>query len=59
MLKQDSLNDILCDLYDIKKQARLHKFGTLLKDQDGTEATINDCIENIIEHLEELAIMPA
>jgi len=54
MLKQDSLNDILCDLYDIKNQANLHKFGLLPKDNEGTETTISDCVENIIEHLEEL-----
>tara|TARA_R100000388_G_scaffold14503_1_gene11812 strand:+ start:217 stop:381 length:165 start_codon:yes stop_codon:yes gene_type:complete len=48
------IDDVLCDLYDIKRQAKFYKFGSLLKDNEGTETTINDCIDNVIEQLEEL-----
>ena len=51
-----NLSDLLCDLYDIKKQAKLHKFGSLPKDNDGTETTIDDCLDNVIEQLEELEV---
>ena len=51
-----TLSDLLCDLYDIKKQAKLHKFGSLPKDNDGTETTIDDCLDNVIEQLEELEV---
>ena len=52
----DYIDDVLCDLYDIKRQAEFHKFGSLLKDNDGTETTINDCIDNVIEQLEQQLI---
>ena len=47
-----NISDLLCDLYDIKRQAKLHKFGGLPKDNEGTETTINDCLDNLIEQLE-------
>ena len=47
-----NISDLLCDLYDIKRQAKLHKFGSLPKDNEGTETTINDCLDNLIEQLE-------
>tara|TARA_R100001015_G_C4617764_1_gene174131 strand:- start:440 stop:619 length:180 start_codon:yes stop_codon:yes gene_type:complete len=52
-----NISDLLCDLYDIKNQAKFHKFGSLLKDNEGTETTINDCLENIIEQLEMAELM--
>ncbi len=48
-----NISDLLCDLYDIKRQAKLHKFGNLPKDNEGTETTINDCLGNLIGQLEE------
>jgi hypothetical protein len=47
-----NISDMLCDMYDIRRQARLTKFDTFPKDNDGTETTIKDCIDNIIEQLE-------
>jgi hypothetical protein len=47
-----NISDLLCDLYDIKRQAKLHKFGSLPKDNEGTETTIYDCLDNLIEQLE-------
>ena len=46
-----NIDDILCDLHDIKRQSQFHKFGKLPKDNEGTETTIDDCLNNIIEQL--------
>ena len=51
-MKQNLIEDMLCDLYDIQNMARLHQFGDLPKDNEGTQTTISDCIENCISHLE-------
>lgn len=51
-MNKEQIDDILCDLYDIKRQAKFHKFGLLPKDNDGTGFTINDCLENCIDILE-------
>tara|TARA_R100001443_G_scaffold82383_1_gene89336 strand:- start:788 stop:946 length:159 start_codon:yes stop_codon:yes gene_type:complete len=47
-----NISDMLSDMYDIKRQARITKFDTFPKDNDGTETTIKDCIDNVIEQLE-------
>lgn len=47
-----NVNDLLADMYDIRNMAHLHGFGSLPKDNEGTECTINDCIEHIITNLE-------
>ena len=39
-----NISNMLCDLYDIKNMAKLNGFGNLPKDNEGTELTINDCI---------------
>ena len=51
--KGDKMNisDLLCDLYDIKKQTLFLKFGNLPKTMS-TETTIDDCLDNLIEQLE-------
>ena len=53
-MEQNLIKDMLCDLYDIQNMARLHQFGDLPKDNEGTETTIFDCIENCINQLEEI-----
>lgn len=50
------ISDLLCDLYDIKRQAKFHNFGLLPKDNEGTETTINDCLDHLIEQLESVEI---
>lgn len=52
MLSSEVLSDILCDLYDIRNMAKQEGFGALPKDNDGTEFTIMDCIDNCVEKLE-------
>lgn len=53
-MSKEVLSDVLCDLYDLRTAARLRGFGTLPKDNEGTETTIMDCIDNCIEQLERL-----
>jgi len=45
--------ELLLDLYDIRKMAKFHKFGKLPKDNEGSIFTINDLLNNAIEQLEE------
>jgi len=50
MMNINEIQDCICDLYDIKK--RLPKeILSLPKDNDGTETTVSDCFENVIEKL--------
>ena len=51
-LNKETISDILCDLYDIRNMAMLDGFGNLPKDNEGTETTIFDCLENCIEIME-------
>ena len=51
-LNKETISDILCDLYDIRNMATLEGFGNLPKDNEGTETTIQDCLENCIQTLE-------
>ena len=51
-LNKETISDILCDLYDIRNMAILEGFGNLPKDNEGTETTIFDCLENCIEVME-------
>ena len=48
-----NISDLLCDLYDIRRMAELEGFGNLPKDNEGTETTIFDCLDNCIEQLEQ------
>lgn len=54
MKRRDTITDVLCDLYDLRTAARLRGFGKLPKDNEGTETTIMDCIDNCIEQVESL-----
>lgn len=47
------ISDLLCDLYDIKKMAIYYGLDLKPKDNDGSEITIGDCLDNVIEQLEE------
>jgi len=51
-MNKQTISDILCDLYDIRNMAMLDGFGNLPKDNEGTETTIQDCLENCIQTLE-------
>ena len=50
----NEISDILCDAHDIRNTLRFAS-GDLLnkpKDNEGTDTTIGDCLDNIIETLE-------
>jgi hypothetical protein len=47
------ISDLLCDLYDIKKMAAYYGFDLKPKDNEGSQTTIGDCLDNVIEQLEE------
>ena len=55
-MNKDSISDALFDAYDIKNTLTHHQLLHLLKDSDGTEFTIGDCLDNIIHILEERTI---
>ena len=48
-----NIKDMLCDMYDIQRQVKQAKIFNNPKDNDGTSVTIGDCIENVIDQLEE------
>ena len=48
-----NISDILCDMYDIKQQVKQAKLYDKPKDNDGSSFTVGDCIENVIEQLEQ------
>ena len=46
-----NIQDILYDLYDIRRMAEFEGFGNLPKDNEGTETTILECLDNCITQL--------
>jgi len=48
-----NISDMLCDMYDIQRQVKQAKLYNKPKDNDGSCITVGDCIENVIEQLEE------
>ena len=48
-----NIKDMLCDMYDIQRQVKQANILNNPKDNDGTSLTIGDCIENVIDQLEE------
>lgn len=56
-MNKDTISDLLCDARDVRESLRVTFWGgnllNLPKDNDGTETTIGDCLDNIIEALEE------
>jgi len=51
---QMNIKDMLCDMYDIQREVKgCYLLYDCPKDQEGTETTIGDCIENVIDQLSE------
>jgi len=48
-----NVSDMLCDMYDIQRQVKQAKLYDKPKDNNGSSITIGDCIENVIDQLEE------
>ena len=54
MTDENKISSALCDAYDIKDRIRVYGIKDKPKDSDGSETTIGDCIDDIIDCLEEL-----
>ena len=50
---QMNISDMMCDMYDIQRQVKQAKLYDKPKDNNGSSITIGDCIENVIEQLEQ------
>ena len=51
---QMNIKDMLCDMYDIQRQVKqTYLLYDCPKDNDGSSITMGDCIENVIEQLEQ------
>ena len=50
-MSDNNLTSALCDMYDLKNVLS-DKIKSLPKDNDGTEITIGDCLEDVIDFLE-------
>ena len=53
---ENSISSALCDAYDIRNVLSA-KIKNMPKDNEGTEFTIGDCLDDIISTLEELESM--
>ncbi len=49
----NDISSALCDMYDIRN-ALSDKIKNKPKDADGTDTTIGDCLDSVIEFLEDL-----
>ena len=49
----NDISSALCDMYDIRS-ALSDKIKNKPKDADGTDTTIGDCLDSVIEFLEDL-----
>ena len=54
IINENNLSSALMDMYDIKNNFHIKKISHLPKDNDGTETTIIDCIDDVIDFLEQL-----
>ena len=50
----NDLSSALCDAYDIKDRLRAYDIKDKPKDADGSDTTVGDCIDDIINFLEQL-----
>ena len=50
----NEISSSLCDAYDIKNQIKTYGIKDKPKDADGSETTVGDCIDDIINCLEQL-----
>jgi len=53
MINQNDLSSALCDIYDIKR-ALSKAIKKMPKDNEGTDITIGDCIDDLVLFLEGL-----
>jgi len=53
MIDANALSSALCDMYDIR-EALTDKIKNKPKDNEGTDITIGDCLDDVILFLEQL-----
>jgi len=53
LINQNALSSALCDMYDIR-EALSTRIKNRPKDNEGTDITIGDCIDDVILFLEQL-----
>jgi len=53
MIDSNALSSALCDMYDIR-EALTDKIKNKPKDNEGTDITIGDCLDDVILFLEQL-----
>jgi hypothetical protein len=53
MIDENALSSALCDMYDIR-EALTDKIKNKPKDNEGTDITIGDCLDDVILFLEQL-----
>lgn len=52
-LDKNELSSAICDMLDVRK-ALPKKIKSMPKDNEGTEITIEDCLDDVIEFLESI-----
>jgi hypothetical protein len=50
----NELSNAVCNIYDVKKAIESLGLNKTQKDNEGTESTISDCIDDILLFLEQL-----
>ncbi len=53
-INKNDLSSALFDAYDIRDRLRVYDIKDKPKDADGSETTVSDCINSIIDFLESL-----
>ena len=53
MINLNNLQSALCDLYDVR-EALSNRIKNKPKDDEGSDITIGDCLDDVIEFLESL-----
>ena len=53
MINLNNLQSALCDLYDVR-EALSKRIKNKPKDDEGSDITIGDCLDDVIEFLESL-----
>ena len=53
MIDMNKLTSAICDMEDIKRNIP-KKIKSLPKDNEGTEYTIGECIDDVLEYLKEI-----
>ena len=53
-MKYNELTSAICDMEDIKQRIKIRGLWNSPKDNDGTEITIGDCVEDVLNFLLEI-----